>query len=271
MRATVALWSAIGSRSFRRYSTYRIATAAGIFTNVIFGVITSYAYIALWSHRPHLGGYDVTDALTYTWLGQAMIMPVAIWGGGFQEDFTERIRTGNIAIDLYRPTGMIPWWLVSDLGRATFHFLSRATPMIVAGALLFHLRYPGSPTRWLAFAVAAYLAVLVSFGVRFLVSLTAFWLMDSRGAEAFAAILGMFFSGMILPLVVFPAWARDVLLQLPWASLLQTPADIWLGKTGGWLGTVSALAEQLGWAAVLLVAAYGVLRVASRRIVVQGG
>lgn len=271
MRATVALWSAVASRSFRRYSTYRVASVAGIFTNVIFGVITSYAFIALWSQRPHLGGYDVTDALTFTWIGQALIMPVAIWGGGFQEDFTERIRSGDIAIDLYRPTGLIPWWLASDIGRASFHFLSRATPMIVAGAVLFDLRYPQSPARWLAFAVAAYLAVLVSFGVRFLVSLTAFWLLDSRGAEGLAAIFGMFCSGMILPLVVFPGWASAVLLHLPWAAFVQTPADVWLGNTGGAVSTLAALGEQFAWASILLAAAYVALGLAGRKVVVQGG
>jgi ABC-2 type transport system permease protein len=269
--ATVALWSAVASRSFRRYSTYRVATVAGAFTNVIFGVITSYAYIALWAQRPHLGGYDVTDALTFTWIGQALIMPVAIWGGGFQEDFTERIRTGDIAIDLYRPTGLIPWWLASDVGRAVFHFLSRATPMIAAGAVFFDLRYPDSSLRWIAFGGSAYLAVLVSFGVRFLVSLTSFWLLDSRGAEGIAAILGMFCSGLILPLVVFPGWASAVLLHLPWAAFLQTPADVWLGNTGGLLGTLAALGQQVAWAGVLLAAAYAVLRLAGRKVVVQGG
>ncbi len=271
MRATVALWSAIANRSFHRYSTYRVATAAGIFTNVIFGVITSYAFVALWAQRPTLGGYDVTDALTFTWIGQALIIPVAIWGGGFQEEFTERIRSGDIAIDLYRPTGLIPWWFASDIGRASFHFVVRAVPMVATGAVLFDLRYPGSSFRWIAFATSAYLAVLVSFGLRFLVSLTAFWLLDSRGAEGMAAILGMFCSGLILPLVVFPDWARDVLLHLPWASLLQTPADVWLGNTDGVAGTLTALGVQLGWGLALLGAAYAALGLAGRKVVVQGG
>lgn len=248
-----------------------MATVAGVFTNVVFGIITSYAFIALWAQRPHLGGYDVTDALTFTWIGQALIMPVAIWGGGFQEDFTERIRSGDIAVDLYRPTGLIPWWLASDVGRATFHFLARAVPMIVTGALLFDLRYPGSATRWVAFVGAAYLAVFVSFGLRFLVSVTAFWLLDSRGVEGLAAILGMFCSGMILPLVVFPDWARNVLLHLPWAAFLQTPADVWLDNTGGLVGTLAALGLQALWGAALLGAAYGALRLARRKVVVQGG
>jgi ABC-2 type transport system permease protein len=40
---------AIATRAFRRYSTYTTATLAGIFTNSVFGVIYSFAYLALWA------------------------------------------------------------------------------------------------------------------------------------------------------------------------------------------------------------------------------
>ena len=64
MRATGVLWGAVARSSFRRYSTYRAATAAGIFTNCVFGCIICFTYIALWKHNPDAGGYDVTDAVT---------------------------------------------------------------------------------------------------------------------------------------------------------------------------------------------------------------
>jgi ABC-2 type transport system permease protein len=271
LRASASLWYTVAKHTYARYSTYRVATLAGVFTNIVFGVISSFVFLALWGQRPHLGGYDVTDAVTYTWIGQAMIIPVAVWGGGFQEDFTERIRSGDIAIDLYRPTGLIPWWLASDLGRATFHFLARAAPMLVAGAVLFGIRFPANPVRWVAFIVAVYLAVFVSFGLRFLVSLSAFWLVDSRGSEGLATILGIFCSGLVLPLVVFPTGLRIALLHLPWSALVQTPADVWLGTSGGVSGTIQALGFELAWGLVLLAAAYAVLRHANRAVVVQGG
>ena len=43
---------AIATRAFRRYSTYRAVTLAGIFTNSVFGVIYSFAYLALWDATP---------------------------------------------------------------------------------------------------------------------------------------------------------------------------------------------------------------------------
>ena len=34
-------------------------------------------------------------------------MTVALWGGGTTDDLAERIRTGDVAIDLYRPVGLL--------------------------------------------------------------------------------------------------------------------------------------------------------------------
>ena len=71
----------------------------------MFGVIYSYAYLALWAANPDAGGYDVVQAVTFVWLGQALLMTVALFGGGSTEELAERIRTGDVAIDLYRPVG----------------------------------------------------------------------------------------------------------------------------------------------------------------------
>src|SRR5690348_5452935 len=156
---------AVAARAFRRYSTYRAATLAGVFTNSVFGVIYSYAYLALWAERPHAGGYDANDAVTYVWIGQALLMTVALWGGGTTDDLAQRIRTGDVAIDLYRPVGLIGWYLAGDLGRASYHFLARGVGPTVLGFLLFDIALPDGPVAGLAFVVSLALAVVTSFAI----------------------------------------------------------------------------------------------------------
>ena len=78
--AALRFYWEVAVRGYRRYATYRGATAAGIFTNTVFGFIRCYILIALFTARPHVGGYTVTDALTYTWLGQGLLMTIYIWG-----------------------------------------------------------------------------------------------------------------------------------------------------------------------------------------------
>ena len=263
------LYVAIATRTFRRYSTYRAATVAGIFTNSVFGVIYSYAYLALWDARPDAGGYDSADAVTYVWIGQALLMTVALWGGGTTDDLADRIRTGDVASDLYRPVGLVPWYLAGDLGRSAYHFLTRGLAPTLIGVVLFDIVIP-TPGAAAVFLVSVVLAVTTSFALRFLVACTAFWLLDQSGVKMLSGFLALFMSGMVLPLVIFPEPLRSIALALPWASFLQTPADIWLGQRTGW-EIVSGLGAQVAWIVVLLGLCQAVLVAATRKVVVQGG
>ncbi|MFI1108375.1 MULTISPECIES: ABC transporter permease [Streptomyces] len=270
MTGSVRLYGAVARGSFRRHATYRTATAAGVFTNTVFGLILAYTYLALWDQRPGLGGYDQAQALTYVWLGQSLHMVMAVLGGGFEDELIERIRSGDVAIDLYRPADLQLWWLAGDLGRGLFHLLARGLVPMLFGALVFDLALPADPLRWLAFLGAALLGLLVSFAIRFLVALSAFWLMDGAGVAQMAWLTGIFFSGMLLPLNVFPGLLGEIARLLPWASLMQLPADVLLGERTG-AALLSGYAFQLGWAAALLTLGRLLQTVATRRVVVQGG
>ncbi|MEW2069606.1 ABC-2 family transporter protein [Streptomyces sp. NPDC007346] len=264
------LYAVVAAGGFRRYTTYRTATAAGVFTNTVFGFILAYTYIALWDERPQLGGYDMSQALTYVWIGQALLAACAMMGGGFEDELMERIRTGDIAVDLYRPADLQLWWLAGDVGRAAFQLLGRGVVPMLVGALAFDLALPGSPWTWPAFLLSVLLGIVVSFALRYLVALSAFWLLDGAGAAQIAWLLGLFFSGMLLPLNLFPGLLGEVARMLPWSSLLQIPADVFLGKHTGW-GLVEVYAFQGGWAVVLLLAGRLLQTAATRRVVVQGG
>lgn len=261
------LYAAVAAGGFRRYATYRAATAAGVFTNTVFGFILAYTYIALWDEKPHLGGYDQAQALTYVWVSQALLVVMSIMGGGFENELIERIRTGDVAVDLYRPADLQLWWLAGDLGRAAFQLLGRGVVPLVFGALVFELALPGDPFTWLAFLVAVLLGLVVGFAIRFLVALWAFWLMDGLGAAQLAGLCGIFFSGMLLPLNVFPGALGEAARLLPWSALLQKPVDVLLGEAD----LLDTFVFQGAWAAVLLGAGRLLQTAATRRVVVQGG
>jgi ABC-2 type transport system permease protein len=258
--------------AMRRYAAYRIGALSEAVTNTFFGFTRAYILIALWHARPALGGYDVTDAITFCFLTQALIGPVQIFGG---MELTERIRTGDVAIDLYRPVDLQGWWLAEDLGRAAFALAFRGAPPLLTGMLAFHL-HPPEPGRWAAFAVAVLLAVLVGFGVRYVAALCVFWLHDDRGVQAVALVASLFFSGMLLPLVVFPGALGAIAAELPWAALIQIPADVFLGKAShfGLHGTAGLLASygfQACWALALLAAGRMLTGAARRKLVIHGG
>ncbi|RSN03844.1 ABC transporter permease [Streptomyces sp. WAC 01325] len=261
------LYLAVAVSGFRRYATYRVATAAGVFTNTVFGVILVYTYLALWDQKPHLGGYDQAQAVTYVWLGQCLYATLAIQGGGAEKDLMDRIRTGEIAVDLYRPADLQLWWLAGDMGRALFQMVGRGVVPFLFGAVFFPMALPTDVTPWAAFVVTLLLAAVVSFAIRYLAALSVFWLLDGMGVNQALMITGIFFSGMVLPLNAFPGVFGEVVRALPWAAQIQMPADVLMGERA----PLGAFAFQAVWAVVLLGAGRIVQSAATRRVVVQGG
>jgi ABC-2 type transport system permease protein len=266
----VGLYAALAVRGFRRYATYRAATAAGAFTNSVFGVIIAYTYVALWEARPDLGGYGVAQALTFAWIAQALIAPTGLFGGFIIDDLSERVRTGAAAIDLHRPVSLLGLRLAEDVGRAAYHLLARGLPPTIVGAILFDLAWPGRVATWAAALLSVGLAIVVGFGLRYLLGLLAYWIIDLNGPAWVLVVLQLFFSGMMLPLVVFPDWLRQVADVLPFRCLIQIPIDVFLSDDTG-TAVLPLLGVQLLWIGLLLGVGAVLTRVAVRKVVIQGG
>jgi ABC-2 type transport system permease protein len=175
-----------------------------------------------------------------------------------------------VATDLQRPVDVQRAELDQDLGRAGYQLLWRAVPQFLIGALLFEITIPDEAGVWLLFFLSIALAVLVGFGIRFLVNLTSFWLLDYRGSVLLMIAVNLVLSGMIVPLSFFPAPLDTIARTTPFASMLQGPIDIYVGAPlGGSVAVVLAL--QASWALALYAAGRLVLGAGTRKLVVQGG
>ena len=262
---TIPLYARLVRYGFRKHATYVGAALAGAFTNSVFGVLRAYVLIALWQARPGLAGYDVTDAVTFCFLTQALIAPMQLFGGGLA--IPERIRSGDIALDLVRPASLQLWTLSEDIGRAAYLFLVRGIPPMLLGAALFGIGTPTGAGQWAVVLAGLAIAVVLSFAWRYLLALSVCWLLDDRGVQVLSMVLMTFMSGMMVPLHLFPGAFGDVVAMLPWAAMVQVPADLYLGKADA----AEALAFQAFWAIVLLgLGALGT-RAIRHKVVIQGG
>jgi ABC-2 type transport system permease protein len=262
------LYWEVARRALQRQLAYRTENVAGLVTNVFFGYIRAAVFVAVYQNQAgSIGGYDAQGAVSYTWITQSMIMIVALWGWW---DVELTIRTGDVVSDLAKPFSYVGFWLARDLGRAAYFVLFRAVPIMLAGQLLYGLHWPSSVVAWLAFALSALLALVVSFGWRFLLNVSAFWTTDARGLGALAGAATLFLGGFVVPIRYFPDWLQPLVLSLPFASITQTPADLFVERVRG-PDVVVPLLEQLAWAVVLLAAAQIATLAATRRVVIQGG
>ncbi|HZU76998.1 MAG TPA: ABC-2 family transporter protein [Dehalococcoidia bacterium] len=261
------LYWEVARRGFQRFATYRAATLAGVFTNTVFGYLRAYVFVAMYTGQASIAGYNLPDTLTYTFVSQGMLMTVYIWGWW---EIALTIRSGDVVTDLSRPFDYELYWLAQDLGRATYHAIFRGIPPFLIGAIAFHLRLPQHAWTWLLFALSVYLAVCVSFALRFMVNLSAFWLLDYRGVGALAAAAWTLFSGQVLPVGFFPGPLAALAHALPFVAMIGTPIDVFLEKQQG-LALVGVLTVQAAWALALLALGRLMLAGATRKVVVQGG
>ncbi len=262
----IRLYVEVARSTYRRIAMYRSATLAGVFTNTVFGFLLAYILVAVYDERADVGGFDVTDAVTFTFVAQALLMALGMFS---DTEIADRITSGDVIVDLQRPYDHQAWWAGVSYGKAAYYVVFRGIPPYLVGALAFHLRLP-TPAHAAAFVVSVALAVAIAFGWRYLLQLSAFWLLDVRGANQLGWLAAQFLSGFFLPLVFFPAWAESIARALPFAAMLQVPVEVWLGKHVG-TDLLVVVASQVTWAVALLLAGRWVLSLALRRVVVQGG
>lgn len=266
--ATFRPAAALAGAGYRRWATYRQAAVAGVFVNTVFGLIKLSILLAVAeSSGGTVAGYDAVGLSTYAWMSQGLIAVVVIFGW---TELADRVRTGDIAVDLARPVDVQLAWLAADLGRALWALLSRALIPIAFGAAIYGFRLPGDPAAILLLPLALLLAVVVSFACRFLVNLSAFWIIEVRGPITMYVLVSGLLAGHLIPIQLFPGWLQIIAYATPFPAMIQFPIDLVTGQATGW-GVVLRVAAQVLWAVLLLGLGRLVLRRATRRLVVQGG
>jgi ABC-2 type transport system permease protein len=153
---------------------------------VVFGFVRCAVLLTVFAGSAQVASYDPSRTVTFVWIGQALLAVVLLWGN---TDFGDRVRSGDVAIDLLRPVDLQAALLAEDLGRASFALLTRFTIPLLVGLTFFELSLLSSALRWTAFGLSVLLATLVSFAIRFLLNLVAFWLLDWRGLLSLHAVI----------------------------------------------------------------------------------
>lgn len=258
----------VARTAYRRLVVYRWANLAGLATNIFFGTIICYVYIALFRARPEPpGGYDLRDTLRYIWLVQAMMMVVLRFSW---YDLMLTIRSGEVVADLFKPCDFTWYWFSRELGASVYYLIFRGVPTYAAGMLLFGIGLPGGWATWPLYILSLALGVGLGIAFRFLYNVIAFWVLEARAVGGMAGVIAAFFGGSYVPLVFLPGWLRSFALLSPFSGMLNTPAEVFMGKlTGGDLA--GTLLLQAIWLISLTLLDRALTAAAARRVVVQGG
>lgn len=258
----------LASAEFRRQSTYRLALAAGISANTVFGFIRfSVFYAALVGAGGTIAGYDRAQASTYVWLGQGVLAGIGLVG---THEVSERVQTGEIAIDLSRPIDLQLSYWAREFGRAALLFPARGLLPVIIGAVTTGIAFSHSLSAIPLSLISLALAVSISFLLRYGVNLISLWTIDVQGYTSLYLLLMSLLSGFYVPVHIFPAWLQVIATGSPFPSMFQSPIDVMSGRVAG-MAAVRVVGVQVVWAAVLVVVTRLMLWRGSSRLVVQGG
>lgn len=255
--------------ALRQQLQYRSAMLAGVFTQVIFGLIYIMVYTAFYENgRSVMGGMTLMQAVSYVWLSQGTyrMMP---WSG--IKEIDGMMRDGRIAFELARPMDLYWMWFARSMAMRTAPLLTNL-PIILAVSLLMPqgLRLTLDLSALPLGIASLLLGMLVSSSMTAILTGTYFWTISGQGINRILPMVGSFCAGNILPLAFFPEGLRFFVRMLPFASMLDAPLRILTGMTDV-PTALRIIALQLMWLGLLTLTGKSVLRAGVKKCMVQGG
>lgn len=255
---------------FRQGVTYRLEWLFGILS----GFLALWIQVAVWkvllgASGPAAAGSPVSAATMVTYLVVVSVVSTIV-NCTVSGEMESRLRTGDIADDLLRPTGFGLLVLGRSLGQMAAGLLNRTLPVAILAQLAWGLQLPASFPAFLATCGAVVVAVLISYAIAYLLGILGFWVWTT---EHFEWLLGAFvqvLSGAIIPFWFLPGWLQAVAGVLPFQMQGYTPVALYLGKL-----PAPAAARLIVVGCVWAVGLWALVAVcwqrAMARLVIQGG
>jgi len=254
--------------AFQRRAAYRLANWTGLLVNFAFFVIHAEVIRAFYGTRDEVAGWTADDAVLYYAASQALIMVVTAFPDRLHP-LMERIRTGDVVLDLARPVSLYPREIAERFGNGLYFLMARGVVIYAAATLLYRVSPPLGSHLWLA-PVSIALAIAVSGSLWYLANASAFWTEHAAGSLGLVMLALAFFGGLEVPLVFYPDWLQALCNALPFRAAFYTPMALLSGRLEGaelWLG----LGHQVTWLGLLVLTCRAVEARGVRRLVALGG
>jgi ABC-2 type transport system permease protein len=270
-----APYGAALSARYRMLLQYRAAALAGAGTQFFWGFIRIMILLAFYRSGSGSPPMAFADVVTYIWLGQAFL---ALLPWNHDLELERQIREGGVAYELLRPVDLYAFWSMRTLATRIASTSLRAIPiLLVAGVILpltglsdWGLAPPDSLASAALFAVAMFVAIGLGCAITMLVHVSLLWTISGDGMARLIPSLVTVFSGMVIPLPLFPAWSQPILDLLPFRGLVDVPFRIYSGDIPVGEAMAPILLCTIWWW-LLVAVGRALLARGQRALVVLGG
>lgn len=192
-----------------------------------------------------IGNYNLAEMLTYhLWVMLVTLLTTTYNSVNLSED----IRLGRISSYLIYPFSL-----------GAFHaaqFLAKQIVQVAIVTITLMVVYTVLSTKLPALTVHSLLTgILLSsmvslfwFVLQYMIGLMSFWMEESWTLRVMLHIVTQFCSGAIIPLDLYPQWARTILSYTPFPSISFIPTRIFLGLEYTWFEPLLLL---MGWTIII--------------------
>ena len=255
-------------KAFIRAGAYRFEVWSRLFSNLIFLLMWSSIWTALYAGNDEAGGVSFQAMLTYIVVSQFLS---GINGAGTPLwEIQEKVRTGDISLELMRPFDVPTRYLFADFGSVAFYMITALLPVYVVLFFIFDLSLPSTMHTWIFFIISALLGFLIRYCIELSFGLLTFWLVETGGVEDIFYFSVSLLSGSVIPLWFFPSWLETFAMYLPFQGIYFIPNAIFVGEITG-SDLYLSLGVQFFWVLICFAILRLIWRKAANKVVVQGG
>ena len=265
----------MAANSFRNSFQYRAAAMAGMFTQVFWGLIMIMVLDAFYKRSSGNAPISLDQAVTYIWLGQAFL---SLLPWSFDRSIQAMIYDGRVSYDFVRPQSVYWLWFARTLGWRTASATLRAFPLLVfavwgmklLGMPDLAISAPAGIAEFFAFALSLFSAAILGTVITMMINVSMIWTVSGVGTVAVVSAVVTLFSGMVVPLPLFPGWTQKIISILPFRGLVDVPFRLYSGHLPVNQFPVTLLHQWL-WTIGLALCGMAFLKKGAKALAVQGG
>lgn len=267
------LWFAYFKMKFLNEIQYKISALAGIATQFAFG----FMYIMLFTS--FINGSDPSNTVfskqivTYIWLQQAFYALFAFWS--IDKDVFESISSGNLAYELTRPVKLYDIWFVKTLGLKIGRTILRVVPIFLICMLPilgeFRMALPVTAMAGFWFIITMIFSIILFLSYIMIIYIITITAISAQGVKMVFSLIGDFFSGGLIPIVLMPGVMQTILKYTPFYYVQNIPFNIYNGYISGNLEIIKIMGMQIFWIIVLISFGKWLMNRSMKKVVIQGG
>lgn len=248
---------------FLKLSNYPEASLVNTISSVVFIVVQFFVWRSILGSGSTVT-YTFTQMFSYILFSQIMtyIYPISIG-----RQMGSLIKTGEIALFLLKPFSVVKQLVYENLGTSMYRFLFTSIPVFLIGFVISSFKL--NHNNILLFLISFILSYIVFLYIDLIFGTFQFYTTNSWGINSLKYAVITLCSGKIIPISLYPLWARGIVEKLPFKYLYDFPLNVIVDLTHecGW----DDLIEMVIWV-VLLMAVFELLyKVAIRKICIMGG